>query len=86
MYSDLDKIREATKELLEQGSSVRQVANTLNISKSKVGNIFKENKENMPVNKGGRPRKISDQTVQHLNIGLKPDQFRTAVQAHEEQS
>ncbi|KAF9919579.1 hypothetical protein BGZ67_001970, partial [Mortierella alpina] len=65
------KTAKLAKELLEQGSSVRQVANTLNISKSKAGNIYRENKENMPINKGGRPRKISDQTVQHLKIGLK---------------
>jgi transposase len=70
--------------LLQDGQSTREVAKTLNISKSAAANIYKDNRENMPVNKGGRPRKISDQTVQHLKVGLKRGQFRTAVQAHKE--
>ncbi|KAG0318170.1 hypothetical protein BG000_004320, partial [Podila horticola] len=71
-------------QLMEEGSSVRQVAQTLNISKSKAGNVYRDNRENMPINKGGRPRKIPDQTVQFLKVGLKRGQFRTAVQAHKE--
>ncbi|KAF9921841.1 hypothetical protein BGZ67_000209, partial [Mortierella alpina] len=53
-------------QLLQEGFSVRQAAQRRKISKSTAGKIYHDNKENMPVNKGGRPRKISAQTVEHL--------------------
>jgi len=74
-----EKTIKSAIQLLQEGSSVRQVAQDLKISKSTAAN-----KENMPINKGGRPRKISDETVQFLKVGLKRGQFRTAVQAHKE--
>jgi len=70
--------------LMQGGLSVRQTAERLKISSATAGRLFQNSKENMPINKGGRPRKISAQTVEHLKVGLKRGIFKTAVEAHKE--
>lgn len=77
------KTREAIR-LFQLGHSARQVAQELNISKTTAGNILKKNKENVPHNPGGRPRKLDDETVKHLKLNLKRGVLRTAVDATKE--
>ncbi|KAK3804483.1 MAG: hypothetical protein JOS17DRAFT_798049 [Linnemannia elongata] len=53
--------------LMEDGFSIRETAKRLNISKSTVARIRFKDKENMEKDNGGRPRKISAETTEHLN-------------------
>ena len=67
--------------LMQDGTSTRDTAQLLNISRATAGRIYASNKENMPVNKGGRPRKIPAETVEYLKLNLKRGVLKTAVQA-----
>lgn len=78
-----DKINRAI-ELFRENYSTRQIAQQLNISKGAAANIFKDNKENLPVNLGGRPRKMNPELVNHLKLNLKRGVHRTAVDATKE--
>src|ERR1700744_4507583 len=62
--------------------SFRSIRNTaahrLQISKSMASKIHSDNKENMPVKKGGRPRKIPTETIEYLKLNLKCGCLKTA--------
>ncbi|KAF9561387.1 hypothetical protein EC968_005771 [Mortierella alpina] len=45
--------------------------------------IFADNKENMPISKGGRPRKLQAETVEYLKVNLKRGALKTAVEAQQ---
>lgn len=67
--------------LMQEGVSTREAAQCLKISPATASRIYSSNKENMPINKGGRPRKIPAETVEYLKLNLKRGIFKTAVQA-----
>ncbi|KAF9944090.1 hypothetical protein BGZ70_005056, partial [Mortierella alpina] len=75
------KTREATQ-LMQEGFSTREVATRLNISPATVARIHANNKENIPVNKGGRPRKLGSEAVEHIKLNLKRGALKTAKEAH----
>ena len=75
------KIKEATQ-LMKQGFSTREVASRLNISPTTASRIHADNKENIPVNKGGRPRKLGSEAVEHIKLNLKRGVLKTAKEAH----
>ncbi|KAF9343090.1 hypothetical protein BGX34_007232, partial [Mortierella sp. NVP85] len=70
--------------LLRLGHSTRYVAQELNISKTTVIKFRSMDKENIPNNPGGRPRKMNDELVKHLKLNLKRGVLRTAVDAAKE--
>jgi len=73
-------IKEARR-LMIDGLSTRETARRLGISPASACRIYSDSKENMPVNKGGRPRKISAETVEYLKVNMKRGTLRTAVEA-----
>jgi transposase len=74
------KVKEAIR-LMSGGVSTRETARRLVISPSSAKRIYSENKENMTVNKGGRPRKIPSETVEYLKVNLKRGVLKTATEA-----
>jgi hypothetical protein len=75
-------VKEAIR-LLSAGTSTREAASRLNISPSMACKIFRNNKENMPINKGGRPRKIQTETVEYLKVNMKRGTLRTVKEARD---
>jgi len=69
---------------MQDGFSTRETAKRLNISKSAVARIRLENKENMEENNGGRPRKLTAETVEHLKLNMKRGVLRTSFDAMKE--
>ena len=67
--------------LMQEGHSTREVAERLVISRSTTARIYADNRENMPDNKEGRPRKLPAETVDYLKINLKRGILKTAVAA-----
>src|SRR4051812_28024692 len=67
--------------LMSQGQSTRETAQQLGISQKTASRIYAANKENMPVNRGGRPRKLGNETVEFLKVNLKRGVFKSAVDA-----
>jgi transposase len=67
--------------LMSEGVSTRETARQLNISQPMASKIYSSNKENMPVNKGGRPRKLQTETVEYLKLNFKRGSLRTAKEA-----
>jgi len=67
--------------LMQDGISTRETAQRLKISPATARRIYASNKENMPVNKGGRPRKILAETVDYLKLQMKRGELKTAVAA-----
>jgi transposase len=63
------------------GYSIWDTAQYLNISFAFASRIYSSNKKNIPVNKGGRPRKILAKTVEFLKLNLKCGTLKTEVQA-----
>src|SRR5687767_13341703 len=57
--------RNQTKDLLRQGKSTREVEKELGVSHGFVAKVSKEDKENIPTAKMGRPPKVSKRT-RHL--------------------
>ena len=70
--------------LMEDGVSIRETAKRLKISKSAAGRIHTQDKEDMEDHKGGHPRKLPAETVEHLKVNLKRGILRTAVEARNE--
>ncbi|OAQ22056.1 hypothetical protein K457DRAFT_1809979, partial [Linnemannia elongata AG-77] len=68
---------------MSAGTSVRETARQLNISLGTTSKIYASNKENMPVNKGGRPRKIQANTVEYLKLHMMRGSLRTAKEARD---
>ena len=66
---------------MTEGVSVRETAHRLKISLGSVSNIRSANKENMSINKGGRPRKTTAETIEHLKLDMKRGILRTSVEA-----
>ncbi|KAG0352412.1 hypothetical protein BGZ54_002810, partial [Gamsiella multidivaricata] len=66
---------------MEAGLSTGETATRLKISTATRSRIYSSNKENMPMNKGGRPRKINAETVEFIKLNLKRGVLQTAVQA-----
>jgi hypothetical protein len=73
-------IKEAIR-LTEEGLSSREAALHLKISHTTVRRIVSNNKENIPLIKGVRPRKILPSTVEHIKLNLKRGLLGTAVEA-----
>ena len=67
--------------LMQEGLSTRDTAQRLGISHATAGRIYSNNKENMPVNKGGRPRKIPAETVEYLKLNVKSGVLKSVVEA-----
>jgi len=79
--------RETTKNaiwLMEDGFSTRETAKRLKISKSTVARIRFDNKENMEEDNGGRPRKLTAETVEHLKVNINRGVLRTSIDAMKE--
>jgi len=74
------KVNEAIG-LMSEGFSTRETAGMLGISPAFAGRVYSSNKENMPVNRGGRPRKISTDTVEFLKVNMKRGVLKTAIEA-----
>ncbi|KAI7829730.1 hypothetical protein BC939DRAFT_525902 [Gamsiella multidivaricata] len=72
------KVKEAIS-LMMDNVSTRETARRLDISQRAVARIYSANKEKMPINKGGRPRKIGKETIEFLKLNLKRGIFRSAV-------
>ncbi|KAF9995034.1 hypothetical protein BGZ80_007622, partial [Entomortierella chlamydospora] len=70
--------------LMEEGLSTRETAQRLKISKTTAAKIRKDNKENMKVHKGGRPRKLGADTVEYLKTDMKRGLIRSGVEAQKE--
>jgi len=70
-------IKEAMK-LLKEGLSTREVAKQLDVSHTTVHRIASIDKENIPVQKAGRPRKITTETVEHIRLNLKRGLLKSA--------
>lgn len=76
------KIRkEATRLFVEEHLSTRQVANRLNISQKSAANILQANKENVNINQGGRPRKLTVRDAEMARLFLKRREARSAPKA-----
>jgi transposase len=75
-------IEEAIR-LMSTGTSTRETAHQLKISPTTASNIYTNNKENMPTNKGGRPRKIRTETVNFLKLNMKHSLLKTAKEARD---
>lgn len=67
--------------LLQDGRSTREVATMVGISQQSVSNIVQENKENIPNNLGGRPRKLSLGAAEYAKAMIKRGRVKTAVAA-----
>ena len=67
--------------LMQEGLSTRDTAQRLGISHATAGRIRSDNKENMPINKAGRPRKIPAETVEYLKLNVKSGVLKTVVEA-----
>ncbi|KAI1282620.1 hypothetical protein EDD11_001308, partial [Mortierella claussenii] len=80
--SEKSPIKEAIR-LMSTGITTRETARQLGISSATASNIYSSNKENMPINKGGRPRKINPETVDFLKLNMKRGRFRTAKEARD---
>ncbi|KAF9996324.1 hypothetical protein BGZ80_007269, partial [Entomortierella chlamydospora] len=72
------KVSEAIM-LMTEGVSTRETAHRLKISKTTATKIRSDNKENMPVNKGGHPRKITAEVVEHIKLNIKRGVLKTAT-------
>ncbi|KAF9945849.1 hypothetical protein BGZ65_010296, partial [Modicella reniformis] len=70
--------------LTREGQSTRQVAKTVDLCLNSVRRIHLWNKENVPMNSGGRPRKLDESMVNPLKLNLKRGFFKSAVQATKE--
>lgn len=70
--------------LMKKCVSTRETAKRLKISKSTAARIHLENKENMKEDKGGRPRKIPVDTVEHLKVNMKRGILKASVEAMNE--
>ncbi|KAG0352630.1 hypothetical protein BGX24_007508, partial [Mortierella sp. AD032] len=70
--------------LMKDGFSMRETAKRLNISKSTVAKIRFKDKENMEKDNGGRPRKITAETTEHLKLNMKRGVLRTSIYAMKE--
>lgn len=66
---------------MQDGFSTRETALKLNISHTTVARIVTNNKENIPTNKGGRPRRILPTTVEHIKLNLKRGILKSASEA-----
>ncbi|KAF9093945.1 hypothetical protein BGX23_002714, partial [Mortierella sp. AD031] len=75
-------IKEALR-LMSAGISTREAARQLNISLGTASKIYSSNKKNMPVNRGGRSRKIHAETVDYLKLNMKRGCLRTAKEARD---
>jgi len=67
--------------LVSQGQSTREVASKLNLSHTTIRRIIANNMEDVPMNKGGRPRKIQASTVEHIKVNLKRGLYKTVTDA-----
>ena len=66
---------------LLEGIPTREIAMKYNISQSKVSQIAKEIKGDIPKAKMGRPSRVSGQTKRYLIQGIITGKFKTAVEA-----
>lgn len=67
--------------LLQNGHSTREIATITGISQRSVSNIIQDNKENVPHNVGGRPRKLSIEAAEYAKLMIKCGRAKTAVDA-----
>ena len=67
--------------LMKEGRSTREVAQLLGISSATASRIRQNDQENIPDNKGGRPRKISQEMVEFLKVNLKRKELKSVAQA-----
>ncbi|KAF9342964.1 hypothetical protein BGX26_006493, partial [Mortierella sp. AD094] len=77
------KVNEAIR-LMEAGVSVRETARLLMMSRATASRIHSANKENMQINKGGRPRKTTAEVIEHVKLNMKRGMLKTAVEAKNE--
>jgi transposase len=71
-------IKEAIR-LLHDGLSSRNIAAQLKVSYKTVQRIAATNSINVSFNKGGRPRKIEKNTVEHIKLNLKRGLIKSAA-------
>jgi hypothetical protein len=69
---------------MEDAFFTRETVKRLNISKSTLARIRFENKENMEEDNGGRSRKLTVETVEHLKLNMKREVLRTSINAIKE--
>ncbi|KAF9367069.1 hypothetical protein BGX21_007869, partial [Mortierella sp. AD011] len=70
--------------LMQSGLSTHEAARRANISQSSASRIHSDNKENMPINRGGRPRKTTSDVIKHLKVNMERGIMKTAVEATKE--
>ena len=73
-------VKEAIR-LVKDGLSTHEAATQLGINQSTVSRMLARNKENVPINRGGRPRKLQPENVEYVKLNLKRGVFKTAVEA-----
>ena len=66
---------------MSDGLSTRKTAECLGISPTSAKRIRSMDKENMPINRGGRPEKLSSDTVELLKVDMKRGILKTAIEA-----
>lgn len=76
-------VKEAIR-MMMSGASTRETSHTLKISQSTASNIYSQNKENMPIHKGGRPRKTTPDVIEHVKLNMKRGILRTGYEATSE--
>lgn len=70
--------KEAARLFVEEHLTTQQVADRLHISQKSASNILQDNKENVEVNKGGRPRKLTVKDAEMARLFLKQKKARSA--------
>lgn len=74
------KVAEAV-EMLQKGSSCREIQNKLGISKSSVSNIKRKLQLEVPTSKGGRRQKLTDREARRLSNMVIRNEAKSAPDA-----
>ncbi|KAF9103899.1 hypothetical protein BGX29_002792 [Mortierella sp. GBA35] len=67
--------------MMAEGASIGKVSRKLDMSTSTASLIRNTDKENMPIKKAGRPRKLPQQAVDYLKAEMRQEPLKTAVDA-----
>lgn len=73
--------KEAVRLFVEEHMSTRQVAEQVNISQKSAANLLQANKENVNINQGGRPRKLTTRDAEMARLFLKRKEAKSVPKA-----
>ncbi|KAG0203917.1 hypothetical protein BGX33_008814 [Mortierella sp. NVP41] len=65
--------------MMAEGASIGKVSRKLDMSTSTASLIRNTDKENMPIKKAGRPRKLPQQAVDYLKAEMRQEPLKTAA-------